>query len=178
MKNKNKSVNGSSQKGKWGKVGAPPKPTKFPSGPFTMAKLFAVNSKGKYAQCQLSLRNKVDSLLATGELISLKPKKQPKGQVGRPAPVYVLKSNFNPAKMATAPAPVKTGKRPTAEVETPAPATAPTAEVAVPAPEVPAPVVVAEVAPTPAPVENITVPPAETETSAAALMETVISSII
>ena len=143
-------------RGEKGTVGAPVIPVKFPKIPVTMAKLFAANSKGKYKQCQLSGRTKVDELVANGELISLKPRKQAKGAVGRPAPVYVLKSSFNPATMVTAPAPKKTGPKsvPIVAVETPAPAVAP------------APVIVAEVVATPE-----VVAPVVTETAAVSTVQ-------
>jgi len=98
MKNK-QNKNGNSMKGKRGStVGAPPKPTKWPTSAFTMATLFERNSKGEHAQCQLSLRNKVDALLESGELIALKTKRQPNHAVGRPKDVFVLKANFNTEK--------------------------------------------------------------------------------
>ena len=154
MKNKNskknKMVRGrKSLRGIKGTVGAPAIPVKYPKTPFTFAKLANSNSKGKYKQCQLSVRTKLDADVASGAVISLKPRKQAKGAVGRPSPMYVLKSSFNPAKMVTAPAPKKTGPKavPAVAVETPIPAVAP-------APAV----VVAEVVPTPAPVENIVTP--------------------
>jgi hypothetical protein len=80
-----------SLKGKWGKVGAPPKATRFPRGAFTMESLFTLNKN----QCELSLRNKVDAKLADGSLIALKTRKQKGGKVGRPKAVFVLKDNFN-----------------------------------------------------------------------------------
>ena len=114
-KNKN---NGSSNslRGKWGKVGAPPKPVKFPVGPFTMARLVAMNVKGKYEQCVLSLRTKLSDGLAAGEIICLKPKKQPKGAVGRPAPVYVLKDNYDASTMVVWTPPTKPIRKAKAEV--------------------------------------------------------------
>ncbi len=164
---KNKLVSGrTSLRGKKGTVGAPTIPVKFPTVPFTMAKLFAINSKGKYKQCQLSVRTKVDELVVTGKLISLKPRKQAKGTVGRPAPMYVLKSSFNPAKMVTAPPPVKTGHKEdmtaAVSVETPAPVIVPetdhTITIGVPT-ETPALAsVVAEVTTELAPVVNEMVP--------------------
>ena len=83
-----------SLKGKWGKVGAPPKATRFPRGAFTMESLFNMNKN----QCELSLRNKVDDKLADGSLIALKARKQAGGKVGRPKAVFVLKDNYDNAK--------------------------------------------------------------------------------
>ena len=95
-----------SMKGKWGKVGAPPKATNFPNGAFTMATLFGRNKN----QCELSLRNKVDDKLADGSLIALKSRKQAGGKVGRPKAVFVLKANFDASKHEKADAKVKTPK--------------------------------------------------------------------
>lgn len=180
---KNTSTARKSMKGKHGKVGAPPKPTKFPKTPFTMAKLFAVNAKGKYAQCQLSLRNKVTALLNSGDLVALQPKKQPNGAVGRPSEVFVQKENYNAAKMTKAgSAPVtKTRKTRTApavievaNVNNTAPSTAPevvtinvasTENVPVETANLPGPI--ADVISTPAPeVNSAPIPPAiEPETT-------------
>lgn len=136
-------------KGKWGKVGAPPKTTKFPKTPFTIAILKKRNTN----QCELSLRNKVDSMLDDGSLIPITPRKQANGGVGRPAPRYILKENFDASKHDKAPRPVKTGKRPasapatvasvtpTAVPETNVAQPEPVAAVPAPAPEVVAPVV-------------------------------------
>lgn len=101
-KNKNKkSVSQTqSQKGKRnGQVGAPPKPVRFPRGQFTMKTLFGLNSQGRTAQCQLSVRTKVDALIASGDLIRLVSRKQAKHGVGRPESVFVTKDNFNASKM-------------------------------------------------------------------------------
>ena len=155
MNKKNKSTKRNARtrkslKGKWNHIGAPPKSTKWPARPFTMEKLFAVNSKGPNAQCQLSLRNKVDERVAAGELIELKSKKQAHGGVGRPKAVFVLATNFDAAKMEKADKKAKTpkAKKPTVAVVTPTPATAP------------APVVAAPVASSaaPAPVETVAAP--------------------
>src|SRR3954466_838284 len=89
---KNKTSTGRrSQKGTWGKVGAPPKSTSYPRGSFTMATLFGRNKN----QCELSIRNKVDAMLAAGELVQLKSRRQAHGAVGRPKAVFVLKANFD-----------------------------------------------------------------------------------
>ncbi len=162
-----------SQKGKWGSVGAPPKKTSWPVGPFSTAILFKRNSKGANAQCELSLRTKLDVRLANGEVIELKAKKQKGGAVGRPKSMFILATKFNVKKHVKVGAIVtpKTRKaRVTAVVvaDVAAPAVAPvvnvistTAPVAdtVPAtiepqPEATAPVeTVVETAPTPAPSE-------------------------
>ena len=97
-----------SLKGKWGKVGAPPKATKFPRGAFTMESLFNMNKN----QCELSLRNKVDAHLADGSLIALKARKQAGGKVGRPKAVFVLKDNFDASKHDKADAKAKTPRTP------------------------------------------------------------------
>lgn len=137
MKKNKKSVNRGgrrSLKGKWGIVGAPPKKVSWPRGAFVMATLFARNSKGGNAQCELSLRNKVDEKLADGSLLALTPKKQAGGKVGRPKSVFVLKEFYNPAKMTLAPSKVTVTKVATVAVA-PAPvATAPVTSVASPAP--------------------------------------------
>ena len=150
MKKKTKSVNRGgrrSLKGKWGIVGAPPKKVSWPRGAFVMATLFARNSKGGNAQCELSLRNKVDEKLADGSLLALKPKKQAGGKVGRPKSVFVLKEHYMPSKhelapstvkrivstMAVATAPVTVAASPTIVVNSPAPVEA----VASPAPSTP-----------------------------------------
>lgn len=158
---KNKSVKRArkSLKGVWGKVGAPPKKTNWPSRPFTMATLFARNA----GQCELSLRNKVtDGRTAkngTGTIYELLPIKQPGGNVGRPKSRFVLAANFDKATMTLAPDKDKAPKASRVAVTvTPsvAPAQAPVAQTdSVPAspapieaPAAPAPVV--EVVSTPA----------------------------
>ena len=97
-----------SLKGKWNRVGAPPKKTKWPNKPFTMDKLFKVNSKGPDAQCELSLRNKVSEGIInppkgpsnpSGFLYMLADKKQAGGKVGRPKSKFVLKAKFDALKM-------------------------------------------------------------------------------
>jgi hypothetical protein len=85
----------SSLKGKWGHIGAPPKKTRWPNKPFTMATLFERNPH----QCELSLRNKVEAELKAKNLVALQPKKQANHAVGRPKSVFVLKANYNAKKM-------------------------------------------------------------------------------
>jgi hypothetical protein len=142
--NKNKSGR-KSMKGRWGKVGAPPKATKFPRGAFTMESLFNMNKN----QCELSLRNKVDDKLADGSLIALKARKQAGGKVGRPKAVFVLKDNFNKDKHERADVKAKTPKTRTVVTVSPTPV-APTAP---PVPEA-TPVAASSVATVEAPVST------------------------
>jgi hypothetical protein len=139
-----------SQKGKWGHIGAPPKNTKWPNRPFTMATLFKRNSH----QCELSLRNKVDAGVAAGEILALQPKKQPHGNVGRPKSVFVLKANYDKATMTLADAKTKTPKTRKAKTTAAAPATVAVA----PATPAAAPVVAAPVTATPASVSDTPAP--------------------
>lgn len=140
-----------SQKGKWGHIGAPPKPMRFPGRPFIMAALFALNK----SLCELTVRKNVDKGLESGLLVELMPLPQKGGAVGRPKSRFVLKSKFNAAKMTLRPA--KTVTTPVATVAsapvtpTPEPTPAPVVEtvteatpVATPAPETPAPAPVIE----------------------------------
>ena len=156
-----------SQKGEWGHIGAPPKFVRWPNGPFTMEKLFKLNSKGKNKQCELSLRNKVDDGLEDGTILELKAKKQPHGAVGRPKSVFVLKTKYVASKMELADKTAKIPKTPrkakiTVATTAPVPATAPAAAEPVTAQPTPA-----ASAPAPAPVVE-TAPPAPVETSPAA----------
>lgn len=141
-----------SLKGKWGHIGAPPKPMKFPGRPFVMASLFAINK----TLCELTVRKNVDKALETGLIVELTPLPQKGGAVGRPKSRFVLKSKFNAAKMTLRPA--KTVTTPVATVSpapvTPEPTPAPVVEtvteatpVATPAPETPAPVIETPAAP-------------------------------
>jgi hypothetical protein len=164
-----------SLKGKWNHIGAPPKNTRWPGRPFTTKQLFERNSKGANAQCELSLRNKVDALVATGEIVELKSKKQPHGAVGRPMSVFVLASKFDASKMEKADKKAKTPKAAkkstVVAVVAPTPATAPAsvapattapvASSAAPAPEptaAPAPAVSAPVASEAAPAASESAP--------------------
>jgi len=97
--NKQNKSNRKSMKGRWGKVGAPPKATKFPRGAFTMESLFNMNQN----QCELSLRTKVDIGVESGALIALKARKQKGGAVGRPKAIFILKENFDASKHELAP---------------------------------------------------------------------------
>jgi PHD/YefM family antitoxin component YafN of YafNO toxin-antitoxin module len=139
MKTKNKSkilrtkTGRPSLKGQKGSVGAPAKEIKIPSGPFTMAKLFKLHAAGKYQQCHLTLRNKVEASVDSGELIALTPRKQKGGAVGRPAAVYIKADEFDKTKHVKAVRKAKTPKKtqavavtePIVVVETVAPAAAP-----------------------------------------------------
>jgi hypothetical protein len=167
--NKVKKTNRKSQKGTWGKIGAPPKAVHWPSTPFTIGLLETRNT----LQCSLSLRNKVAELLvkgvtlvgkvatgpngapvADGMVVELESKKQPGGAVGRPKAVFVLAENFDSSKMVlkgtktedTTPVAPKTRKP--RKVKTEAVAASPVPESAP---------VSAEPAPAPAPVETVVV---------------------
>ena len=73
-----------SQRGKWGKVGAPPKEIKWKSNSFTIADLIAANPE----VCALTIRKKVQDRVENGELVQLaKPLK--KEGVGRPSLRYM-----------------------------------------------------------------------------------------
>jgi hypothetical protein len=89
-KNNNMSVKGS--------VGAPAKPVRLPKTPFTIESLASSNKN----QCVLSLRKKINALFEAGSLVALKPKKQPKGAVGRPKAVFVTAENYDATKMVKA----------------------------------------------------------------------------
>jgi hypothetical protein len=158
--NKQNKSNRKSMKGRWGKVGAPPKATKFPRGAFTMESLFNMNKN----QCELSLRNKVDAKLADGSLIALKARKQAGGKVGRPKAAFVLKDNFDASKHEKADAKVKTPKpAKTRTVVTVSPT--PVSPTAPPVPEA----TTVAVTVVPATVE----PPIETASETTSLIETV-----
>ena len=155
-----------SQKGKWGHIGAPPKNTRWPKRPFTMATLFARNSH----QCELSLRNKVEAGVNDGSILELKSKKQPHGNVGRPKSVFVLKANYDKATMTLADKTTKAPRTPrkakvTAATVAVAPATPAVAPAASPVTAAPVASVDAP-APAPAP-ETVSVPSAPVETAAA-----------
>ena len=145
-----------SQKGKWGHIGAPPKTTRWPSRPFTMATLFSRNSH----QCELSLRNKVEAGVTAGTILALQPKKQAGGAVGRPKSVFVLKANYDKNTMTLVDVKAKTPKARKTKV-TVAAAPAPVAVApAAPAPVAPAPVATSA---TPAPAPAVESPaPAST----------------
>ena len=106
-----------SLKGMWHKKGAPPKDTRWPKGPFTFERLFAmnVNTTGKDPKksCKLTLRTKVAKQLinlpngatnAAGDIYQLVSKKQPHGKVGRPIDLFCMKSDFDGRAMTLKPA--------------------------------------------------------------------------
>lgn len=86
-----KPSNKKSLRGKWGKVGAPPKSVKWPKGKFTMDRLFELNKN----QCKLTLRHKVVKMVENKELTALEPQKQPNGAAGRPKSVFILSKNYS-----------------------------------------------------------------------------------
>ena len=150
MAKKNKSTR-KSLKGAWGHIGAPPKKTRWPKRPFTMATLFARNSH----QCELSLRNKVEAGVSDGSILELKSKTQPHGNVGRPKSVFVLKANYDSKTMTLADGKAKTPKARKTKV-TVAAAPAPVAVApAASAPVAPAPVATSA---TPAPAPAVETP--------------------
>jgi hypothetical protein len=67
-----------SQKGKWGKVGAPPKPIKYPRGAYTIAQLVALNPQ----VCELTLRNTVTNAVRGYKMVK---------DVQVPVPVTIVK---------------------------------------------------------------------------------------
>ncbi len=134
MKNKNKknkltTTGRKSLKGIHGQVGAPAKITKWPTAPFSTAQLFKRNSKGVNAQCELSLRTKLEARIEDGSVIALVTKKQKGGGVGRPKSMFILATKFNAKKHTKAgatPTPKVRKTRTTVAVSTVAtPATAP-----------------------------------------------------
>jgi hypothetical protein len=159
----NRRSNRKSLKGKWGKVGAPPKKVKFPTRPFTMKQLFARNP----GPCELTIRDRVESLINAGTITQLDPRKQPKKGVGRPSDLFVLTEHLNgrtplvksTVQVVSTPAPVTPEAVPVTNTETvtatPAPEVTAT-PAPEPVPEVTQPEVVAAPAPetTPAPVEQ------------------------
>lgn len=120
---KTKSAKHRSLKGKRGnQVGAPPKAFRINSTPFTMASAFNTNKN----QCHLSVRKKIDALLAAGSIIQLASRKQAKGGVGRPMAVFIKAENYDATKHVKLgrTAPAKTAH--TVAVPTDAPVTEPT----------------------------------------------------
>jgi hypothetical protein len=79
-----------SMKGKWGKVGAPPKPIKYPRGSFTIAALHALNPE----VCELTLRNRViDSTRGYKVVTKIVDGKRVKTQVPVPQTLVRLDKN-------------------------------------------------------------------------------------
>lgn len=102
-----------SQKGKWGKVGAPPKPIKYPRGSFTINQLVALNT----GVCELTLRNrvidasrgykvvtktvegkKVKTNVPVPQTLIRLPKNLEKETVGRPNFRYMSKAAYDASK--------------------------------------------------------------------------------
>jgi hypothetical protein len=118
-----------SQKGKWGKVGAPPKPIKYPRGAFTITQLVALNP----GVCELTLRNrvidasrgfkiikktvagkKVETRIPVEQTLVRLDKNAEKESVGRPNFRYMSKAAFDANK--------KNLKKTPKNVTTPSPA--------------------------------------------------------
>ena len=78
-----------SQKGTWGKVGAPPKLIKYPRGSFTISQLVALNP----GVCELTLRNTV-----TNNVRGYKVVKTSTGPVSVAVPVTLVKLPKNAEK--------------------------------------------------------------------------------
>lgn len=134
-----------SQKGKYGKVGAPPKSVKYPRNRFTVERAVEFNPN----VCALTVRNRIKDDVKAGMLVELDPVRQPKGGVGRPKFTYCQKALAgNYAKPATV-KPAKTVKA--KKVKTPkTPASTPVVSVTTPdVTPAPAPMT-PEVTPTPA----------------------------
>ena len=110
-----------SLKGKWGRIGAPPKRVRWPRSIFTRERLFAFNPN----QCHLTLINKVTKAVGPtngqGEIFELTPLKQPHGSVGAPISRYVRRELFDPARMILRDKKIKRNKK--VQVNTPAVAT-------------------------------------------------------
>ena len=124
-----------SQKGKWGHVGAPPKTVKYPRSRFTVERAVALNS----GVCELTIRKRIKADVKAGTLVTLPVIKQPKKAVGRPKFCFQLKALVGKAK------PVKLTKTPRVTAK---PKTATVVTVATNTPT----------APTPPPVTNATTP--------------------
>ena len=114
-----------SMKGVWGHKGAPPKTTRWPKGPFTYERLFAMNvdptGKDPKKSCELTLRSKVFKQLinqpdgstnGAGDIYQLPSKKQPRGKVGRPIDLFCMKSDFDGRNMTLKPAKPAKGTKP------------------------------------------------------------------
>lgn len=126
-KTKNKSAKHRSLKGKRGnQVGAPPKAFRLNSTPFTMASAFNTNKN----QCHLSVRKKIDALLAAGSIIQLASRKQAKGGVGRPMAVFIKAENYDATKhtLLNGTAPPKTAHTEAVPMNEPVTALAPITE--------------------------------------------------
>jgi hypothetical protein len=132
-----KNTTSTSQKGKWGKVGAPPKQITFPEGRFTLKQVFAANK----SVCELTVRKRVEALVDAGKVVKLASTEKQDG-VGRPNFVYRVKpSSLNvvngvkptrKTKTKTVTTTVAT-VTPPVPVVTPVPATSPVVDPVVPA---------------------------------------------
>lgn len=91
-----------SQKGKWGKVGAPPKPIKYPRGAYTISQLVALNPQ----VCELTLRNTVTNAVRGYKMVKgvkvevpvtivKLPKNFTKETVGRPNYRFMSKAAYD-----------------------------------------------------------------------------------
>lgn len=91
-----------SQKGEWGKVGAPPKVIKYPRGSFTINDLVTLNP----SVCELTLRNTVTNNVRGFKVVNGKnvlvpvtfvklPKNVSKETVGRPNFRFMSKAAFD-----------------------------------------------------------------------------------
>ena len=124
-----------SQKGKWGHVGAPPKNVKYPRTRFTVERAVALNE----GVCELTIRKRIKADVKAGKLVTLPVIPQAGGAVGRPKFAFQLK------ELATKNKPAKTTRTPrktatVATVTTPAPVTTPVTTPAVTTPVATAPV--------------------------------------
>ncbi len=114
-----------SQKGKWGKVGAPPKLIKYPRGAFTITQLVALNPE----VCELTLRNTVTNNVRGFKIVKTAngpvkvevpvtlvklPKNADKETVGRPNFRFMSKAAFDANQKNLKAKPVKTPVAPVA----------------------------------------------------------------
>ena len=129
-----------SQKGKWGHVGAPPKNVKYPRTRFTVAKAVTLNE----GVCELTIRKRIKADVKAGKLVTLPVIKQAGGAVGRPKSAFQLKELATTRKPATTNTPRKTATVVTVATNKSAPV--------VPVTNVTTPVVTAPVVTTPMPV--------------------------
>lgn len=126
-------ANTQSLRGKWGKVGAPPKSIKFPRGAFTIAAVVALNPN----VCELTVRTKIEKGVASKSLVRLAENLETK-RVGRPSFRYMTKAQNMANKKSRSRAKAPKASKVTAPaivapavIVNPTPAPAITAEVAV-----------------------------------------------
>jgi hypothetical protein len=128
-----------SQKGKWGHVGAPPKNVKYPRNRFTVARAVELNE----GVCELTIRKRIKSDVKAGKLVTLPVIKQAGGAVGRPKFCFQLKELVGKVT------PVKLTKTPVTKVKVVSVASVTPTTPVIPTPAVTTPVVVtAPVVPT------------------------------